>query len=230
MRQLSILSGGIVFVLVAAINAAALIGRIPVNVSINQPVDILSSQWVSLMVDRGFEVGLSDNHDRWTVFEAERELGWEIFLADQETGSVQQLTNHFASDRFPVLSPDSQQVAFVTWRDSNPEVYVLDLTSSELQNISTHLAIDMLTVWSPDSSMLAFVSERDGNAEIYLWDAAHNLLRNLTRHPAHDTSPRWSPDGTFITFRSNRSGKQIDYQMVVGDRHSNAFVQSSVQP
>jgi dipeptidyl aminopeptidase/acylaminoacyl peptidase len=140
--------------------------------------------------------------DRFSVFERIQGDSWEIFLSDGQSQEVRQLTDHFASDRFPLLSPDQQRVAFVSWRDGNPEIYVLDVRSGDLRNVSNHPALDLLPNWSPDSRLLAFVSERDGNAEIYLADVDRGLLLNLTHSVEHDTQPQWSQNGGWIEYQS----------------------------
>jgi Tol biopolymer transport system component len=147
---------------------------------VSQRIEVVSNTPVALM--------------RPQVLAFENEHSWDIYLHDV-TGGLRQLTASLATDRFPVLAPNEQQVAFVSWRDGNSEIYIHDIQSGSLQNVSRHPGRDVLPVWSPDSSMLVFVSDRDGNHDLWVADVLRGLVHKLARYPAHDTGPQWQVDG-----------------------------------
>jgi WD40 repeat protein len=207
--QLFMLVGVILLCSVCALNAALLLGRMQGHGSI--PLADAQPDWTRLFVDMDSSAVVSNVNAKWTVLDIEYGLSWDIFLIDRHTGQVHQLTKHFASDRFPVLSPDDRQVAFVSWRDGNAEVYVLDLANGALRNISTHPAMDILPVWSPSGSVLSFSSNRDGNSEIYLADVKRGLVLNLTKNPLHDSQPTWLAAANSLTFVFYRDGRQQQY-------------------
>src|SRR5690606_11987000 len=103
------------------------------------------------------------------------------------------LTQHYAYDTSPALSPDGRWLAFTSNRDGNLDVYVQAVGSGEVRNISRHPAEDHHPVWSPDGVKLAFISNRDDNREIYVYDLASGALTNVSRHRSSDLSPVWRP-------------------------------------
>lgn len=152
-----------------------------------------------------------------SVFEAIAGDSYEIFIADDRSGQTRQLTTHFASDRFPALSPDGNQVAFVSWRDGDSEIYVIDLATGALRNVSNHAGRDGLPVWSPDGTMLAYVSDRKGKNDIFVADVGRALTKNVTRSPYHDSGPVWSSDGQRLVFTSDRDGSSRPYALDFGE-------------
>ena len=154
------------------------------------------------------------------VFEALVDNSFEIFITDDLTGQARQLTWHFGNDRFPALSPDGKQVAFVSWRDGDSEIYVIDLATGALRNLSNDPGKDMLagSAWSPDSSMLAYTSRRDDHLDITVADVSRRLTQNLTRSPHHDRLPEWMPDSQHLVFTSDRDGTRAQYVIDVGGR------------
>ena len=129
------------------------------------------------------------------------------------TPAIQRLTDHNASDRFPLWSPDGQRIAFHSNRDGNWEVYVMDADGANPRQLTDNVASDAYPSWSPDGQRIAFHSNRDGNWEVYVMDADGANPRRLTHHDAGDESPSWSPDGQRIVFHSNRDGNWEVYVM-----------------
>lgn len=149
--------------------------------------------------------------DQLSVFDALVGDSYEIFLVDKRTGHALPITTHFGNDRFPSLSPDGQQVAFVSWRDGNSEIYVMDVMTRTVHNLSRHPAQDSLPAWSPDGTMLAYTSYRDGNFDIYLVDFAAGETFNLTQNPGHDSQPAWTVDSQHLLFISDRDGSPMQF-------------------
>ena len=232
MRQVYSGVGRIEFALLLVIVIAVILGRLPSAVStllsVGQSVspDESGQRFVSLMDDPGVRAGMTVGDQRWAVSDSIAVDNWEIFLTNRMTGERRRLTHDFASDRFPVVSPDGRRVAFVSWRDGNSEIYVVDVESGVLRNLSNHPAQDLLPIWSPDGSMLAFVSDRKGHEDIYLADVSRGLIHNLTKSPTDDTCPQWSADGRSMTFRSYHEGSWDDYRLLLDEHrliHLNTF-------
>jgi TolB protein len=85
------------------------------------------------------------------------------------------LESHFS------WSPDSQEIAFDSWREDPYEtkdyytIYVADVDGSKLTRLTKMSRVhDQEPAWSPDGEKIAFSSNRDGNFEIYVIDASHN--------------------------------------------------------
>jgi hypothetical protein len=125
MRILFVWFGIILLILAAVVSGTLLVGRF---LALQQGVS--SSDWAVFesAPSLGWDVSMTEQA-------ATQTRRWDIYMTHQQTGQVRQLTDHFANDRFPVLSPDNQRVAFVSWRDNNPEVYVLEIGSGVLHDI-----------------------------------------------------------------------------------------------
>ena len=67
---------------------------------------------------------------------------YDVFVADLETRTVSNISNHDAHDQQGVISPNGELVAFVSYRNcpgddalQNPDVYVVDLEERTLANV-----------------------------------------------------------------------------------------------
>ncbi len=200
---------GIVY---AACTLAILFALLPGQVSSNRSVPEATSRSAFLPVAE--RVSMVDDIE---VYAAVVDNSHEIFIADQRTGQARQLTTHTATDRFPVLSPTGDRIAFVSWRDGNSEIYVIDLLTGTLRNLSHHADRDGLPVWSPDGTLLAYVSRYEGNSDIVIADVLRGLTHNLTQSPANESQPEWSPDGQGVIFSSIRDGRPARYLLNLGE-------------
>src|SRR3954468_4617855 len=94
-----------------------------------------------------------------------------IYISDYDGSNQRRVTVSRSLDTTPAWSPDSQAIAYTSYRTDFPDILVqfiyaggLPLKpakgSAERQNY--------LPAWSPDGTKLAFMSNRDGNSEIYV--------------------------------------------------------------
>lgn len=65
-------------------------------------------------------------------------------------------------DTAPALSPNGQQIVFMSRREGNWEVYLINADGTGLQRLTNDPAEDGLPTWSPDGNAIAFVSNRGG--------------------------------------------------------------------
>lgn len=73
----------------------------------------------------------------------------DIYVADAETGDVTRLTDVAQQDNYPVWSPDSKIIAFISERDGNPEVYVIGVDGSNLTRLTFGNYPEMSILWQP---------------------------------------------------------------------------------
>ena len=91
-------------------------------------------------------------------------------------------------DTAPAISPDGEQIAFMSRRDGNWEIYLIKVDGSGLERLTNDPAEDGLPTWSPDGKVLAFVSSRGGAWAIWATTPDGSDQRQLF-------SMQGSPDG-----------------------------------
>ncbi len=110
-------------------------------------------------------------------------------------------------DDSPSISPNGEQIAFVSNRTGNEEIWVSDRNGGHLVRLTFFNGAGTGTPrWSPDGRSISFDSLAAGNPDIYLIDAQGGSPRRLTTGPSGNFMASWSPDGKWIYFKSDRSG------------------------
>ncbi|MGQ9785948.1 MAG: FHA domain-containing protein [Anaerolineae bacterium] len=93
-----------------------------------------------------------------------------LIISNLDGSSPQQITQE-PGDTNPDVSPDGQQVVFMSRRKGNWDIYRVGVDGSNLIQLTADEADDGLPVWSPDGKMIAFVSNRDGVWGLWVMDA-----------------------------------------------------------
>ena len=150
------------------------------------------------------------------AFYSDRDGNLEIYTIQADGSQLQRLTNDPAFDDSPAISPDGQQIVFLTARhDPNPqfpdlkyEIYVMNVDGSNLRRLTNTGAAENHPAWSPDGSQILFDADYDGDGfyEIYTMDPDGMGVARLTANAANDQFADWSPDGSQIAFSSDRNG------------------------
>jgi TolB protein len=138
----------------------------------------------------------------------------EIYIADYDGNNMRQLTGNGSLNLSPDVSPDGNQVAYVSYRDGTSDVYVANISARTTRKVVNLKGTNAAPAWSPDGRWLAFANSNDGNTDIYLVAPDGSGLKRLTSSSGIDTSPTWSPSGREMAFVSDRSG---DPQIFVMD-------------
>ena len=114
----------------------------------------------------------------------------------------------------PAWSPDSRQIAYVSFEDDVSSIFVQTLRSGNRLKVSSRPGINGAPAFSPDGRKLVLtLGGADGNLDIHILDIASRELTRLTTHRAIDTEGSWSPDGRYIYFTSDRSGGPQVYRV-----------------
>ncbi|NJM46568.1 MAG: DUF5050 domain-containing protein [Alkalinema sp. RU_4_3] len=125
----------------------------------------------------------------------------DLCLGDLNGKNIVQLTHDEGIDLFPTLSPDGQQVVWMSEQQRRHELYVMDIKgSNRRRQITQNKAYDVSPSWSPDGQQLVFVSNRHGNYEIYRMNLDGTEVLRLTNNRSADSTPAWSPDGQWILY------------------------------
>ena len=114
----------------------------------------------------------------------------------------------------PAWSPDSRQLAYVSFEGSRSSIWVQTLRSGNRFQVSSKPGINGAPSFSPDGRKLVVtLGGVDGNLDIYVLDINTRRSTRLTTHRAIDTEGTWSPDGEYIYFTSDRSGGPQVYRI-----------------
>ena len=118
-------------------------------------------------------------------------------------------------DDSPSISPNGEQIAFVSKRTGNEEIWTCDRNGGRLLQLTSFKGPATGTPrWSPDGRWIAFDSLAAGNPDIYIINANGGAPRRLTTGPSGNFMPSWSPDGNWLYFKSQRSGSDQIWRML----------------
>ncbi len=120
------------------------------------------------------------------IFVAARKNVHQLYSFDPNKGpasETQILTSEYDCYN-PAVSPDGQQIAFVSARDGDIEICLMDADGTNFRQITNGIGISIHPTFSPDGSQLAFVSDRTDSFHVYLMDLnrsknADALTKNL---------------------------------------------------
>ena len=164
------------------------------------------------------------------AFHSSRDGNNEIYVMNPDGSEQTRLTMESRNDGRPDVSPNGQQIVFVSNRitETNPtgdfEIFVMNSDGSDVRQLTFNGAEDTWPRWSPNGKLIAFHSNVDGNFEIYVIrthpqtsKAAENQrekvglgmnsgsdgtgLIRVTDYPGLDQYPEWSPNGKHLAIR-----------------------------
>lgn len=114
----------------------------------------------------------------------------------------------------PAWSPDSRQLAYVSFEGSKSSIFVQTLRTGNRFQVSNKPGINGAPAFSPDGRKLVItLGGVDGNPDIHVLDVRTRQTTRLTWHRAIDTEGTWSPDGKYIYFTSDRAGGPQVYRI-----------------
>jgi serine/threonine-protein kinase len=173
------------------------------NRSGNQDVYVVSAeggvprQLTSLPSDEGNLIDWSPDGRYLAFTSAGDSPDWDVYVERQsEVDSLINLTNSpDVGEWFPLWSPDSQWLGYLSDLSDTPDVMVQSPASGARLSVSARLgaAPEYGYDWSPDSRHLVFETGEAGSADLYVADLCGVFLERLTDDPAQDSSPAWRP-------------------------------------
>lgn len=133
------------------------------------------------------------------VFEWQEDL-WSV----ASTGGVARaLTRHEGQDRYPVISSDGKQIAFMSNRDGTFQTYVMPLGGGEAKQVTFHSEGAAPQDWYPDNARLLVRGTRDSGEfmphRFITVDTRERLAEEVLFDDNGDQG-RWSPDGSQLLF------------------------------
>jgi Tol biopolymer transport system component len=167
---------------------------------------------------------------KWIVFTSERNGPANIYRIHPDGSGLERLTDDDGFDDQASLSPDDNQLAFVSTRVSGTNnIWILDIKTRKARNLTGVPALQAAAgkmdgffrpSWSPDGKWIAFSSDRGTDfkrhkfplddispgfehiqaASVYVIQPDGTGLRKLTPEGEMAGSPKWSADGKRVVF------------------------------
>lgn len=112
----------------------------------------------------------------------------EICIANCDGSNIITLTENDAEDWQPKISPDGNQIAFISDRDGNQEIYVMNLDGSDQKRLTFNEVADWDPCWSADGSRLIFSSDAGEYLDLY---RMNNDGASLRKFIPKASQPSW---------------------------------------
>ena len=139
---------------------------------------------------------------------------YSLIVSDQDGFNEHTIMESKDPIMSPAWSPDSRQLAYVSFEGNKSSIFVQTLRSGNRFKVSSKPGINGAPSFSPDGRKLVVtLGGVDGNPDIHVLDINSRQTTRLTTHRAIDTEGTWSPDGRYIYFTSDRSGGPQVYRI-----------------
>lgn len=118
-------------------------------------------------------------------------------LKPLELGSA----GHFLADQNIRISPDGNQIAYISNKDGNPEIWVYSIQVGKDRKVTDlgQNGINALS-WSPDGQFIAFSGNRYGKYDIWKVRVQDEQTFQMTSGELYEVNPSWSPDGEYLLY------------------------------
>ena len=138
---------------------------------------------------------------------------FKLIVADADGSNEQILLRSSEPIIYPSWSPDSKQVAYVSFETGMAKVFTQHIATGKREIVLENKFQISSPSWSPNGKYLSLTLYQDGNAEIYILNLKNKNLTRLTNHYSIDTESSWSPNGSKVMFTSGRSGSPQLYEI-----------------
>ena len=156
------------------------------------------------------------------IYTSDRKGNKDIWQKAAGGGFGYQLTKHSADDFSPVLSPDGDEVAFVSRReDAAGDITIMDIgftfslpgknKEKPVESIASNTTEDSSPAWFPKGDKIVFASRKPGETSSVLMFAELSDRKAQPLSDIRGEQPSVSPDGKFVAYV--RSGSIYVYDI-----------------
>jgi TolB protein len=164
---------------------------------------------------------------QWIVFTSERDGQSEIYRVRPDGTALERLTNQPSFDDQAAVSPDGNQIVFVSTRaEGTADLWILDVRTGTAKPLTSGPGGDFRPAWSPDGNWIAFSSDRGSNlpparnqwehlhlVDVYVTRPDGSGLKRLTEHGNFCGSPKWSRDSRRVVAYCMTAQETFAYRM-----------------
>ena len=129
-----------------------------------------------------------------------------LWLVPVEGGEATALTDAMGDSHIPTWSPDSQWIAFQSFRSGSYHIWKIRADGTGLEQLTHGVHDDREPHWSPSGTHLAFSSDRSGSYDIWTITLATGELERRTSTVDDASWPCYSPNGEQIAILSEEKG------------------------
>lgn len=156
------------------------------------------------------------------MFTSKRDGNFEVYLMNDDSTNVTNLSYNAAIDYGLNWSPDGKHILFYSDRTGNEEVWRMNSDGTGLTNLTNAPSSERAASYSPDGKTIVFISDRDNKTkDLYLMDFDGGNVRRLTNNKVYCESPEWTIDGKQIVYtmmvQNDTADRKLDGELFIID-------------
>ena len=129
----------------------------------------------------------------------------DIYIADIDGSNVRRMTNYRSITLSPSISPNSNYLAYTSYREGKPNLYIMNIASNREVYTDRSDGMKIGTTWTGNSTF--GYSHTSGKfSTIYSINVDSKTKKILQKNDGIATSPSISPDGSKMVFVSDIHG------------------------
>ncbi|PHM36043.1 Tol-Pal system beta propeller repeat protein TolB [Xenorhabdus innexi] len=138
---------------------------------------------------------------------------YELRVADYDGYNENTVHRSPAPLMSPAWSPDSSQLAYVTFEGGHTSLVVQTLATGAVRQIASFPRHNGAPAFSPDGTKLAFALSKTGSLNLYVMDLASGQMSQVTDGRSNNTEPSWMPDNQTLVYTSDQGGRPQLYKI-----------------
>lgn len=131
------------------------------------------------------------------ALEADWDGNPDIWLYLPDVDTRENLTNTDYAESSPAWSPDSTQLAYMSWETGNSEIWVMDVETREINIMTDFGEFAGTPRWSPNGEHIVFsgnsIFEPESDLDLYIMDVDSGNVRKITDFEGNEGLPDWRP-------------------------------------